>query len=492
MFLFSTLITRLLHVSTVVSWLTNALIDYKLGTMRIVGTNTHVVKPERIRLVRRDDSKKWQVHYKLDGIKTWFRRASNTDDLDKATAVAERMYMKAVFDMEEGRPVISRKFKPVAQLVLQRLEAEIKAGTAKPTARDYVSAIKLYLIPFYASFNVDSIKPSTISEFHRWRTEKVGRELSGSAQNNHNAAMNLVLDEAIARGYMTDYQRPSLKNTGTESDRRSEFSHEELENLILAMPSFIENGRTSRTRMIRELLAIYVPFMAATGMRAGTEAEYLEWRHIDVEIRDNQPVLHFRLQRGKRGARNFVAHNSCWLLLESLRQLMPDFQGQSLQEVLKAKPAKRLFRLRDGSIPDSWNNPFRQLLEATELLNCPVTGKERSLYSLRHYYATQRLLEGIPIHDLAEQMGTSVLMITKHYSHLTPLMKARQFAGEVDPNASSNQAKIKAIMEAQMANSNIMNLVQMSTGFVMPLVAQSPELVEDFEQRLKTARNRAS
>ena len=150
--------------------------------MRIVGTNTHVVKPERIRLVRRDDSKKWQVHYKLDGIKTWFRRASNTDDLDKAIAVAERMYMKAVFDVEEGRPVISRKFKPVAQLVLQRLEAEIKAGTAKPSFRDYVSAIKLYLIPFYGLYNVDGIKPSVISEFHTWRRVKVGRELSGSAQ----------------------------------------------------------------------------------------------------------------------------------------------------------------------------------------------------------------------------------------------------------------------------------------------------------------------
>ena len=81
-------------------------------------------------------------------------------------------------------------------------------------------------------------------------------------------------------------------------------------------PTFIGNARTSRTRMIRELLAIYVSFMAATGMRAGTEAEFLEWRHIDVEVRDNQPILHFRLQRGKRGARNFVAHHSCWLLLE--------------------------------------------------------------------------------------------------------------------------------------------------------------------------------
>ncbi len=460
--------------------------------MRVIASETVVVKPELIRLVRRDDSKKWQAHYKLDNLKTWFRRSTDTADVKEAARIAERMWMKATFDLEEGRPVISKKFKPVAEIVLRRMEAEISAGTAKPSFRDYVSAIKLYLIPFYGAYNVDGIKPSVISDFHVWRREKVGRELSGSAQNNHNAALNLIFDEAIERGYMTAYERPLTKNTGVESDRRAEFSHEELEAMMKYAAKFIDDGRTARTRIIRELLAIYVPFMAATGMRPGTEAEYLEWRHIDVEIRDGQPILHFRLQRGKRGARNFVAHNSCWLLLERLRQLSPDLAGMTLEEVLKKKIPKLLFRLSDGSVPDNWNKPFRQWLEDSELLNCPVTGKERSLYSLRHYYATQRLLEGIPIHDLAEQMGTSVLMITKHYSHLTPLMKAKQFAGVVDETASSEAAQIKAIMSAQMANNNIMNLVQMGTGLVMPLIAQSPELTDDFENRLKAQRKKSA
>ena len=460
--------------------------------MRVIASETVVVKPELIRLVRRDDSKKWQAHYKLDNLKTWFRRSTDTSDVKEAARIAERMWMKATFDLEEGRPVISKKFKPVAEIVLRRMEAEISAGTAKPSFRDYVSAIKLYLIPFYGAYNVDGIKPSVISDFHVWRREKVGRELSGSAQNNHNAALNLIFDEAIERGYMTAYERPLTKNTGVESDRRAEFSHEELEAMMKYAAKFIDDGRTARTRIIRELLAIYVPFMAATGMRPGTEAEYLEWRHIDVEIRDGQPILHFRLQRGKRGARNFVAHNSCWLLLERLRQLSPDLAGMTLEEVLKKKIPKLLFRLSDGSVPDNWNKPFRQWLEDSELLNCPVTGKERSLYSLRHYYATQRLLEGIPIHDLAEQMGTSVLMITKHYSHLTPLMKAKQFAGVVDETASSEAAQIKAIMSAQMANNNIMNLVQMGTGLVMPLIAQSSELTDDFENRLKAQRKKSA
>jgi len=169
--------------------------------MRVPAHETVVVRPEQIRLVRREHSKKWQVHYKIEGLKTWFRKSVQTTDVDKAVQLAERLWMKATFEHEEGRPVISKKFKPVAEVVLRRLEEEIKAGTAKPIAKDYVSAINLYLIPFYGNFNVDSIKPATVSQFHVWRKQKVGRELSGSAQNNHNAAFNLVMDEAIQRGY---------------------------------------------------------------------------------------------------------------------------------------------------------------------------------------------------------------------------------------------------------------------------------------------------
>lgn len=455
--------------------------------MRLPSPNTVVLKHEQLRLVRRNGTGKWQAHYKLEGVKKWFRQTVGTTDLDKAKKLAERIYMKAVFALEDGKPVISKKFKPVAEVVHARLLDKVKNQTAKPSDKDYISALRIYLIPFYGNYNVDAITPSVISAFHDWRRETVGRELSSSAQNNHNAAFNLVVDEAIERGYMTEYMRPATKNTGADSDRRPEFSHDEIKKIIGSLPSFVESGRTQKVRSVRELLAIYVPFMAATGMRPGTESEYLEWRHIDVEVRDGQPVLHFRLQRGKRGARNFVAHNSCWLLLEKLRQMSPDLEKFTLQEVLKKKIARRVFRMRDGSVPDNYNKPFRQLLEQINLLYCPVTNNERSLYSLRHYYATQHLLDGTPIHDLAGNMGTSIPMITAHYSHLTPLMKARQFAGNVDGSIGGEAAEIKALMQAQMAKSNILSLIEMSTGLSLPLIVQSPVFTQDFEERLNQA-----
>ena len=55
-----------------------------------------------------------------------------------------------------------------------------------------------------------------------------------------------------------------------------------------------------------------------------------------------------------------------------------------------------------------------------------TSGKNRTLYSLRHTYATLALRAGISIHTIARQMGTSVLMLEKHYSKLTPMMNAAQ------------------------------------------------------------------
>lgn len=55
-------------------------------------------------------------------------------------------------------------------------------------------------------------------------------------------------------------------------------------------------------------------------------------------------------------------------------------------------------------------------------------GDRRTLYSLRHTYATFELMDGIDIHFLAIQMGTSVGMLEKHYSRLKPLLVAKQLA----------------------------------------------------------------
>ncbi len=81
--------------------------------------------------------------------------------------------------------------------------------------------------------------------------------------------------------------------------------------------------------------------------------------------------------------------------------------------------------------PKSFQKLFQKFLTDHDLLIDPITGKKRVFYSLRHTYATLRLVhDNISIHTLAKQMGTSVTMIEKHYSHLDAVKAVDQLRSE--------------------------------------------------------------
>jgi integrase len=87
-----------------------------------------------------------------------------------------------------------------------------------------------------------------------------------------------------------------------------------------------------------------------------------------------------------------------------------------------------VFRLRNGKQSKGLHRSFEQFLKDLGILKDKF-GDNRTLYSLRHTYATLELLENkTDIHTLAKQMGNSAAMIEKHYSKLTPTMAAEQLA----------------------------------------------------------------
>ena len=48
-----------------------------------------------------------------------------------------------------------------------------------------------------------------------------------------------------------------------------------------------------------------------------------------------------------------------------------------------------------------------------------------TFYCLRHTYATFRLLEDVPVFDIAENMGTSVKFIEEHYGHVKRIQRSQ-------------------------------------------------------------------
>ncbi len=84
--------------------------------------------------------------------------------------------------------------------------------------------------------------------------------------------------------------------------------------------------------------------------------------------------------------------------------------------------------MADGHQPLRIDGTFKKLMRDSGLA-MSQDGQMRTLYSLRHTYATLELLENkTDIHTLAKQMGNSAAMIERHYSKLTPTMAAEKLA----------------------------------------------------------------
>jgi integrase len=172
------------------------------------------------------------------------------------------------------------------------------------------------------------------------------------------------------------------------------------------------SGRTAEDNDFRRLLCDYVEFLLLTGCRHGTEAMGVSWQHCEWYTAD--------------GVRWLIAKHELAAVLNRLHSRQRDIAHKPFGSVL-GRHKGWLFRTADGRHPYSFNGLFRRLLRHAELLT-NAAGETRTLYSLRHTYATAELLAATDIHTLAKQMGASVAILERHYSKLTATLAAVKLA----------------------------------------------------------------
>ena len=94
------------------------------------------------------------------------------------------------------------------------------------------------------------------------------------------------------------------------------------------------------------------------------------------------------------------------------------------------------------------------MLEKAGLLKDSI-GRERTIYSLRHTYATFRLENGTNVYWLKQNMGTSVQMIERHYGQTKVLTgiefeTARRRKYPAPPAALTPEQKAEAIEQKRL------------------------------------------
>ena len=444
---------------------------------------TIVLRPKLLYLVRREGTANWQIHCKLVTQKKWYRKTTGTDDVTTATHAAEDFMAEVRVAERRGYPVVSKKFKAVAEIVSGKLSKLVEAGHAKKVYAQYPAIIDRYLIPFFGKHNIDAIDVALITQFGNWRRDLVGRELKKSTQHTHNLVLTKIFNEAIEMKYMTEATRPKLKNTGEEGDVRGVFTTAELVKLQSFIGNWTKEARTEKSKNLRELLALYVTFVAVTGARPGTELKDLKWSNVSYVTQDDEQQILLHIPTGKIGKpRQLIARVEMWDLLESLKNLHAEFKGMTLDELVAKKFNKCIFRMRDGVQPYNFVNVFGDALRKAEMVTNGHDSYERSLYSLRHYYATERLNEGMSYEKLEEQMGTSAKMLKKHYNHLNVNRMAKELAG-------GKRGDVSVLTDFIVAGrANMMSLLGATLGVYLALDVQNSDATQELKKELALQR----
>lgn len=436
---------------------------------------THTLMANALVVYRRERSSIWQCRFKVDGI--WQRASTKERDLKKAKQKARELMIEAEIRKRSNLPVVTRRFRDVAKLAIQRMDDKLKNKEGKVSYKDYKRVIEDYLIPILGNRLITNIDSAALDHLDAERIKIMKKAPSNSTLLTHNAALNLVFDEAVIRNFLTEANRPKLEAKGRKSDRRPAFELNEIRAVLANLQEWIESAKNDRSREMRQIMRDYVEILVDTGARPGVELLNVKWKQIKYDYKpttiktgrilvdqtdgEEYEESTFDLNRtveivvsGKTGTRTIIGRAPT---VKALTRVAVRNYGiePSILEPLKAVATPKnnhyVLRTKDDheDVSESFQKMFERYLDEYGLLVDPKTEQKRVFYSLRHTYATLALTyDKINPHVLAEQMGTSIGMIEKHYSHLKVTEAIEQLRGEETRKLIANTQSVSEIYQS--------------------------------------------
>ena len=377
-------------------------------------------------IFRRPDSPYWHCRFKRQN--KWERFSTRQASIENAVQVACEAYDEARFRQRLGLARKAPNFTEIAHATLYELRRDLDAGIGKSVYASYITCIEKYFMPYFQDKRLEDLTYTDIAEFEIWRNRQMKLTPKASTLMNFASTWTKLQNVAIYKGWLSERASiPKLTTRGMKSKTRPAFSREEVDSLLKFMESWCLEGRLEIERLTRPLLRDYVEMLLLTGMRHGTEALNICWNNIEWHTQGDKKYLRIWVN-GKTGGRWLIAKHRAVDVLKRLHSRQKAVCEIPFERLFERRAKERIFVLPDGHQPQRIDGAFKRLMRDSGL-GMNAEGEQRTLYSLRHTYATLELIENkIDIHTLAKQIGNSAAMIERHYSKLTPMMVADKLA----------------------------------------------------------------
>jgi len=369
---------------------------------------------------------KWQMRISVHNSTGYHRSTTGQTKQSEAERFAVNKYEELAVKILAGGSLQSKSYKSVLESWTVDLPRMV--GKGRKTYVDYqLRYCSLYPLRFFGDYKIDDISKSSFVEYWMWRNENSARlqPMTGkttpyipSPNSLRREAVGLknMFKYAVDKGWLTEI--PDMAIPPLHKNRRPTFTNQEWRLLTRRLREWVKEGQqwgsVGRDRFLSQQ---YIFILANCGARIG-ELKNLRWSDLNTQSSgDNKRLI--AIVNGKTGEREIVFQQGSEEYIKRLYDLRMDELNMhpSLDEFV--------FCTSKGEVIKSFRKSFDSLLRYSDLTN-DSKGNKRSLYSLRHFYATQRLSEEVSPFLLARQMGTSIGMLERFYGHVVTSLVAKE------------------------------------------------------------------
>ncbi|MDB5593179.1 MAG: Site-specific recombinase phage integrase family [Hyphomicrobiales bacterium] len=356
----------------------------------------------------RNSGGNWYYRYWVTGEGKYQSKSLKTKNRAVALAAAEEIYFDTRNRPRKGEKIFSNTVDELCDWYLEERRRDVGKKLITPgrlvTIRSQLVALRKFLGP---KVKVSQITAQKFLGYTEFRLAKA----SLHTIKNERSTISSVFKLALKHGKISHEQLPEWeKLKRMEEPRRDSFTVLEYQQLYRQIRYWAVEGEGDDEKFLRELIRDFVLICANTGLRYG-EARSLRWRHVRN--------IHIEKAAPKTVAVELFLTSDITKTDKS--RTVVGLGGQHFQRRKKSavftKPDDFVFCVREG-IELSKRQLYSQWKSMMDFVGLGDR-KRLTYYSLRHTYATFRIVRG-KVHPqvLAQNMGCSVNFLEKHYAHV--------------------------------------------------------------------------
>jgi integrase len=391
------------------------------------------------------------------GDRQYVYKSLKTRKVEEARKLALKYLHEMEFKQREGLPLQHKSFNEVIDEYIalrqsqyqKSLDVKTNSSSQQQTSIHMLRQIKRvskFWREYCGTKSVNNIDNAVLQDYVPWRKDYYHRMAEDKRPRNYKinpadktlewetTLAKTLLKFAFERGYRGKTQLPTYRFKAERAIVRPTFTVAEYWEIIKGMRKGIRETKNKEWKYTKELIRDYVLILANSGMRVG-EANNLKDKDV-VEFKDELGRRNFMFSvRGKTGRRIVIPRTSVVRYVERVRERNEVRLNEDVVREVRSPKRKIVdtdgwfFSMYDGNKIVTLIDQFNALLDSINLSES--RDKEKyTLYSLRHFYAVMMIRRGIPIFDIARNMGTSVQIIEKYYGkQATPLALATKLGG---------------------------------------------------------------